>query len=186
MELGVMRFRFVDASRAQVRSLWWEDELIANQDADVKIMSVTEASTPGELALEAHKAEVAVLLRPEQKEFRRRLDLAYGYRCCISGCTVPMALEAAHIIPFRKSRFDSPTNGLLLRRDLQALFYSGQVAIHPKSRRVFFSKEAQAWNEYQKLHGRPLAKPQPGRQNDAPNATALRVRWKQFARSKQG
>jgi putative restriction endonuclease len=94
---------------------------------------------------------------------------------------VSWALEASHIGPYKDSHSDSPSNGLLLRRDLHALFDSGHLAVDLRSRRIYLSSEAQEWEDYATLHGTVLlASPQPGFEKDAPNSAALRRRWQRF------
>jgi hypothetical protein len=91
-------------------------------------------------------------------------------------------LEAAHITPFADdANSNSPSNGLMLRADIHALFDSNQLAIHPHKRVVFFSPETTVWSEYSKLHGREkLAEPQPGFSKHAPSTSALKPRWAKF------
>src|SRR5258708_31309470 len=75
--------------------------------------------------------------------------------------TLP-ALEAGHIKPFSEGGIHEPTNGLLLRRDIHALFDSGYVTVTPDlkfhvSRRIkeefektqpVASKKPNAWGLY--------------------------------------
>ena len=76
----------------------------------------------------ARFAKVAV--RPEQAAFRRRVFLAHDGACVVTGCTIPEALDAAH----RDGRnwrlgHNSAADGLLLRKDIHALFDAGLVSI---------------------------------------------------------
>ena len=77
---------------------------------------------PASLRDERRLALAHKVLRPGQAIFRAKLMQAYGGRCAITGCNVPAALEAAHIIPFCGPESDRVSNGLLLRLDLHALF----------------------------------------------------------------
>ncbi len=181
MERGTMRFRFADPKRTRVQSLWWDNEVVELDDAAVTTVLSKKPASPGELAVRAQRTDAKVLLRPGQIEFRRKLDLMYGAKCCISGCTVPWALEAAHIVPYKDSLSDSPSNGLLLRRDLHSLFDAGHLAVHPKSKEVHFSAEAQGWGDYAALHRTViLPRPQPGFEKEAPAPATLRVQWRRF------
>jgi HNH endonuclease len=66
------------------------------------------------------------------------------------------------------------TNGLLLRSDLHALFDAGQLAVHLKSRVVYFAEEARALTEYDSLHGvQKLRGPQPGYEKPAARQRAI-------------
>jgi len=67
-----------------------------------------------------------VELRPHQAKFRDAVFRACGGKCIVSGCDVPEALEAAHLEgrDWRAGHNDA-TDGVLLRRDLHALYDSG-------------------------------------------------------------
>ena len=68
--------------------------------------------------------------RPEQSAFRRRVFFAQKGRCYVSGCDISKALDAAH----KKGRdwrqgHNSADDGLLLRKDLHALYDAGLMTI---------------------------------------------------------
>ncbi|MGB0412601.1 MAG: HNH endonuclease, partial [Pikeienuella sp.] len=72
--------------------------------------------------------------RQGQGTFRADLFKLYEGRCVVTGCAVPEALEAAHIMPHTgEDVWDQRANGLLLRRDLHALFDNMLWSIEPKS-----------------------------------------------------
>lgn len=76
----------------------------------------------------ARFAKVAV--RPDQQAFRRRVFLAHQGACVVTGCTIPAVLDAAH----RQGRdwklgHNSAADGLLLRKDIHALYDAGLVSI---------------------------------------------------------
>jgi len=76
----------------------------------------------------ARFAKVAV--RPEQAAFRRRVFLAHDGACVVTGCMIPEALDAAH----RDGRdwrlgHNSGADGLLLRKDIHALYDARLVSI---------------------------------------------------------
>ena len=58
--------------------------------------------------------EAIVRLRVNQSFFRRRVLSAYGYRCCVTGLTVPELLVASHIVPWA----EDPLNRLNVRNGL--------------------------------------------------------------------
>jgi hypothetical protein len=64
-----------------------------------------------------------VQVRPEQGPFRDAVFRACGGRCVVSGCAVPEALEAAHLLDrdWRKGQ-NNASDGILLRRDLHTLY----------------------------------------------------------------
>ena len=70
----------------------------------------------------------AIALRLGQPQFRAKLLSVYGARCCVTGCDVAEALEAAHILPYRGEETHHVQNGLLLRADLHTLFDRGLLA----------------------------------------------------------
>ncbi|WP_417667582.1 HNH endonuclease [Pseudidiomarina sp.] len=76
----------------------------------------------------------AVALRRGQSAFRNKLLISYNAKCCISGCDIAAALEAAHIAPYLGAHSNIVTNGLLLRSDLHTLFDLGLVAIDQEFR----------------------------------------------------
>lgn len=81
-------------------------------------------------------------VRPNQSAFRRRLMALYRGRCVLTRVRVGPALEAAHVFPWTGDPvLDEPDNGLILRRDLHALFDAGLFAIHPVSRRINMAAE---------------------------------------------
>jgi predicted restriction endonuclease len=60
--------------------------------------------------------------RPEQLDFSRKLREAYNGKCAVTGCATGEALEAAHIKVKKGFDDNHPTNGILLRADIHALF----------------------------------------------------------------
>lgn len=91
--------------------------------------------------------------RPGQQEFRDRLFKLYRGRCVLTGCSVPEALEAAHVLPHDGSEIrDRAENGLLLRRDLHAMFDSLLWSINPKTGKVRMSEDVTD-RSYRDLHG---------------------------------
>lgn len=71
-----------------------------------------------------------VQIRPDQGPFRDAVFRAFGGRCVVSGCAVPEALEAAHLLgrDWRKGH-NSATDGILLRRDLHNLYDRGLLLV---------------------------------------------------------
>lgn len=71
-----------------------------------------------------------VQIRPDQGPFRDAVFRAYDGRCAISGCAVPEALEAAHLLgrDWRQGH-NSAADGILLRRDLHNLYDRGLLRI---------------------------------------------------------
>ena len=94
--------------------------------------------------------------RPLQGAFRDALFDAYSGSCVVSGCRVPEALEAAHIMPHNGDPiWDQVENGLLLRRDLHALFDAFLWSVDPKSGSLHVSARLNSTG-YAKLAGRKV------------------------------
>ena len=73
---------------------------------------------------------VSVEVRPDQAAFRRRVFLAQGGRCVVSGCDVPKALDAAHKRGRDwRSGHNGASDGFVLRKDLHALYDCGLLDI---------------------------------------------------------
>lgn len=66
-----------------------------------------------------------------QGEFRIAVTAAYNRRCAMTGERVLPALEAAHIRPYSEAGEHRLDNGLLLRRDVHALFDRGYITVRP-------------------------------------------------------
>jgi hypothetical protein len=96
-----------------------------------------------------------VEVRIEQASFRSAVFAACRGMCVISGCTVPEVLEAAHLVG-RKWRqgHNAAVDGILLRRDLHALFDTGLLTIDTTGL-VHISAEAQ--EDYGDVDGIELA-----------------------------
>jgi len=104
----------------------------------------------------------AVRGRLGQGAFQVLVTDAYARRCAITAERTLPALEAAHIRPYSEGGEHWIDNGLLLRRDLHALFDRGYVTVTPNrvvevSRRI--KEEFENGRDYYALHGRPLHPP---------------------------
>jgi putative restriction endonuclease len=99
-----------------------------------------------------------VLIRPRlgQGSFRILVTDAYERKCAVTNEKTLPALDAAHIKPYAESGEHLVNNGILLRRDLHALFDQGYVTITPSmrleiSRRI--KEEFENGRDYYRLHG---------------------------------
>jgi len=118
-----------------------------------------------------------VLVRPRlgQGGFRVSVIEAYERRCVVTGEKTLPALEAAHILPVKDKGTHETSNGLLLRRDLHALFDQHYLTITPEktlivSRRI--REEFENGRDYYALHGRRVRDPMSP--TDLPSIDALR------------
>lgn len=184
MYLGVLRLHFADADRTSVLRAEWRGVGEQNfaeavvHEVEYKLKPLAPyapgSATSGKVARQVRE-------RPGQAQFRSQLKMAYGGRCCVTGCGVSASLEAAHIDPYLGPDFDHPQNGLLLRRDLHALFDAGLLAVEPVSLLVTFAEAALDWPEYRQLHQRAIMQPAPPNTSYRPSAIALKRRWLKFS-----
>ncbi|WP_143098218.1 HNH endonuclease signature motif containing protein [Variovorax sp. OK605] len=87
--------------------------------------------TTGIESLEAKAAQfVSAQARPEQAAFRYRVFIACDGKCVVSGCSIPRALDAAHL-QGRDWRLgqNQAQDGILLRKDIHALYDAGELTI---------------------------------------------------------
>ncbi|MCA1790933.1 MAG: HNH endonuclease [Thioalkalivibrio sp.] len=138
----------------------------------------TDKIVKGEDARRRTIREIAA--RQGQPAFRRALLAAYGGRCCITGCDVPYALDAAHILPYRGDHSNHVSNGLLLRTDIHTLFDLHLLGIDPSSKQVDLAESIQD-SDYGSLHGQHIALPE--NPSDQPSDELLRHRYADFERS---
>lgn len=136
---------------------------------------------PSMRAIEAHREQIVrdfqarrqgtFKPRPLQARFRADLlDLYPG--CVVTGCTLPDACEAAHIIAHTGDPvWDDPANGLLLRRDMHALFDRIQWSIHPGSGRLVLGERMKG-TDYSMYSGMTV--------RHHANSDYLGIHWHQF------
>ncbi|MCO6512341.1 MAG: HNH endonuclease [Aridibacter famidurans] len=104
------------------------------------------------------------LIKPRLGQGAFRIVVTDGYerRCAFSGERTLPALDAAHIQPFSIAKEHRADNGLLLRKDLHALFDKGYLTVAP-DRRIEVSKrikeEFENGRDYYKLHGEQVREP---------------------------
>ena len=101
-------------------------------------------------------------LRVGQSIFRMALLSAYQNKCAITGTAVEVCLEAAHISAFSETVSHEISNGLLLRRDIHALFDSRLLSVDNENR-IRLSKRLkeapEVGDEYLQLEGKELSMP---------------------------
>jgi putative restriction endonuclease len=105
-----------------------------------------------------------VLVKPRlgQGSFRMMVTDAYNRKCAITKERTLPALDAAHIIPYNKSGLHVVNNGILLRRDLHALFDQGYITVTPDkqvevSRKI--REEYENGRDYYSHHGQSINLP---------------------------
>lgn len=120
-----------------------------------------------------------IVSRQGQQLFRETLFRIYGVRCMLTGCGVSEAIEASHINPYRGENDNHPGNGLLLRRDLHAIFDADLIGIDPETLQVSLHP-ALLNSEYKVFANKKLDLT---RTDFSPSRDALSIRWKIFAGS---
>jgi HNH endonuclease len=181
MLIGRMRLGFADSARTKVTSVAWADSTDGRFER-VKVKPALEPWDPGayQPRREAGSRRIREEKeRPGQQAFKAELLLAYQGSCCISGCSVVEALDAAHIDQFVNVSHDHLANGLLLRRDLHRLFDEHLISVHPETREVDVHQSARIYEPYASLVGTRIAEPRSG---PVPDTAALRRHFKQFQR----
>jgi predicted restriction endonuclease len=118
----------------------------------------------------------AIVQRQGQAEFRQKLLRAYDNRCAITGCSVPLILDAAHIKPYRGPTTNHVQNGLLLRTDLHTLFDVGLLAIDTSTMSIVIALRLYS-TDYEAYEGQRVRLPV--RKSDWPNKRALDMHWSQ-------
>lgn len=94
-------------------------------EGNVAPAPVPPAADPNSLE-ERAKRFAQVEVRTQQGAFRKAVFLACEGRCIVSGCSIPEALEAAHLEGRSwRAGHNAASDGILLRRDLHALYDTG-------------------------------------------------------------
>ncbi len=91
-----------------------------------------------------------------QGTFRVMVTEAYNWRCSITKERTLPALDAAHIKPYSENGLHAVNNGILLRRDLHALFDKGYITITPLHKLEVSHRirdEYENGKDYYRLHG---------------------------------
>lgn len=84
----------------------------------------------------------SVTTRPDQSRFSKAVRENCKHRCVVTGVDLPCMTEAAHLTPHKEKGIPDKKNGLLLRRDLHALFDYFEFSINPADLTLHFTEEA--------------------------------------------
>ena len=117
---------------------------------------------------------IIIMPRLGQGSFRVLITDVYQRRCAMTGEKTLPALEAGHIRPYADMGQHAVSNGLLLRRDLHALFDKGYITVTPSytieiSKRI--KEEFENGKDYYRLHGTTVSVPE--KPEDRPAAEHL-------------
>lgn len=119
---NIVTFKTYDTSESDGAALW---NAIQDRVATTAIPLISRNNQ------DRYGKPILILPRLGQGTFRIMVTDAYKRRCAITGERTLPALEAAHIKPFADGGSHDPQNGLLLRRDIHALFDGGYVTVTP-------------------------------------------------------
>ncbi len=176
VDIGDVHVAFTGGASSPVDSVEWRggaNEVIRGV-LEEPVLATKEAKPYVRPAKASEKTAAFKRERPGQSKFRSDLKRNDGGRCCISQCGVSEALEGAHIDSYRSPASNHLCNGLLLRRDLHALFDWHLISVDPETRQVAVAKRLHG-TEYEEFHGRTLAS---GEQ--APDPAALKRHFAVF------
>lgn len=120
----------------------------------------------------------AIAQRQGGRAFREALLRAYDGRCAVTGCDVPEALEAAHIVSYQGAHTDLVSNGLLLRADIHTLFDLHLIAVDPSTLQLRVSATIRHHDHAEGLSALRLRLP--ADPTNAPNCRALQSRLEQL------
>lgn len=101
-------------------------------------------------------------VRVGQSAFRMRLLSSYSNKCAVTGESVEVCLQAAHIAPYSINQNHHVSNGLLLRSDIHNLFDAKLLSFDQNYRVVLSSKLRELvaeHSEYLALEGRKIRLP---------------------------
>jgi putative restriction endonuclease len=153
---SIVQGKKYDLSSGYGLSLWKQlhvNALLASLENETQLPSGVEEEQA------RYGKPVPVLPRLGQGSFRVLVTDAYQRRCAVTQEKTLPALEAAHIKPYSDSGQHVVNNGILLRRDLHALFDQGYVTITPSmtfevSRKI--KEEFENGRDYYHMQGTPL------------------------------
>lgn len=134
------------------------------QHALLALSAVGVGQPPHAIAEDRYGPPILVNPRLGQGAFRVEVLDAYERRCAITGERTLPVLDAAHIRPFAELGPHRVENGLLLRKDLHALFDAGYVTVSSEHRlRVSrqIREEFENGRDYYAMEGTQLRRPLP-------------------------
>lgn len=116
-----------------------------------------------------------------QQRFREAMLARYGEACAFTGPLHPGALEAAHLYLYSKNPEHDVMGGLLLRRDLHALFDRCLITIDPGTWFIQIAPELMQYPDLAALDGQPVLLPEtlrPRQRYIQDHAETARAAWR--------
>lgn len=139
-----------------------ETTILANPD--------TTAYPPKILIKEAKGSWRAT--RDGQNDFRKAVGDNFNWCCCVTGESIRVMLEAAHISPHADGEDYNLNNGLLMTASLHRLFDAGLMAINPQTMTVHFKCD---WLDRDLYEGTAIFK-----SHSSVSSIKLKERWEMF------
>ena len=124
-----------------------------------------------------NKINKFLAIRQGQTRFRNQLLEIYKFKCCMTNCDVPAALEACHIYPYMGPKTNHIQNGIILRADLHTLYDKGLIYIDEKYI-VHLTEKLKISSQYNFLDGEQL-KNLPRNKEDRPSKDAIKYKLKE-------
>jgi putative restriction endonuclease len=141
-----------------VQGKWLDSEIGEGARIWGEVQLALAKRLPMEREIAEHRYGTPILVQPRlgQGAFRLLVTDAYERRCAVTGERTLPVLDAAHIRPYSDLGPHKLENGLLLRKDLHALFDAGYVTVTPSmqlrvSRRI--REEFENGRDYYALEG---------------------------------
>lgn len=134
----------------------------------VDVTDYTAIATNEEVRTQSQRNAVA------QKAFRDAVMANCHGSCLVSGKSYQRAIQACHIQPHAKGGKMQVCNGLVLETSLHDVFDAGDMAIHPMTLRVYFSRAALDGG-FAQYHGKVI-----GETTIALGTAELVARWESF------
>lgn len=167
----------IDASLRSPAQMMGNDAIEAlkgslEESGRLNTASPISPSSPETVADGKRVEQVLRVIREGQADFRKRLMEHYGAVCMVTGTTHASVIDAAHIKPYNGVSTNALGNGLLLRKDIHALFDAGLLDISPDL--LVSVSDAITDPSYRVLHGKRLILRVPSR--ISPEALLARMR----------
>lgn len=124
-----------------------------------------------------YKLNKFLAIRQGQTKFRNELLEVYKYKCCMTNCDVPAALEACHIYPYMGPKTNHIQNGIILRADLHTLYDKGLIYIDKKYT-IHLDDKLKISSQYNFLDGEEI-KNLPKNQKQRPSIDAIEYKLKE-------
>lgn len=151
-------------SQLSIRALDWNrfSETLAGTDTGQRGVRMFNAVAD---QMSGGFSERVTRVRVGQASFRAELLTRFGSCCAFSGDQPREVLEAAHLYSYAQVGVHEDDGGLLLRRDLHALFDLGKLAVRRNSR-IAVHSSIKEYPLYRECEGRLLQVSVTGRQRE--------------------